>query len=251
MASTAENIDKPINVITPSEYDVPLFPNPKGVTKAYELLRSANTASLSTLDPESGYPLCSLVNIAASFDGSPLLYISNLSLHTRNIIESKKVSLLISPSARSDLPRTARISLVGDAVQVDHVAYNERFKVYNPVYASYPSVGGFFTFKVEILGIHFVDGAGGPSSLEIDSILSRDIEKRVLLRPSAGSAPIKISPISAFSEIIEANGICPNSVASLMSVDPDGVLLSIAGEPRFLKVDCSHMYAEWNKSAQS
>jgi putative heme iron utilization protein len=49
------------------------------------LLRRSRQGALATLMAGSGDPYCSLVNVASHADGSPILLISRLALHTRNI----------------------------------------------------------------------------------------------------------------------------------------------------------------------
>lgn len=228
------------NVITPSEFEIPYFPNPDGEVVAYELLRSANTASLSTHDPVSAFPFCTLVNVAASFDGSPLIYVSNLSLHTRNILANPKVSLLISPAAKADLPRTTRITVVGNAVAMVDPIFKERFNTYNPSYADYPAVGGFYIFKIEVLGVHFVDGAGGPSQLALDRIVNAHIESCNVTEIKNGRQPkVNDDLIQAVERILETRSVEFSNPPSILSVDPDGVLVNLDGKLRFLKQDTS------------
>src|SRR6202166_4040180 len=65
--------------------------NPKTATK--KLLREGRSGALATLMPGSGDPYCSLVNVATAADGAPLLLISKLALHTKNILADPRVSL--------------------------------------------------------------------------------------------------------------------------------------------------------------
>ena len=57
---------------------------PKTVAK--KLLREARSGALATLMKGTGGPYCSLVNVATMADGSPLILISRLAVHTRNIL---------------------------------------------------------------------------------------------------------------------------------------------------------------------
>ena len=50
------------------------------------LLRRSRQGALATLMAGSGDPYCSLVNVASDPDGSPVLLISRLALHTKNIL---------------------------------------------------------------------------------------------------------------------------------------------------------------------
>ena len=63
-------------------------------TAAKTLMREARSGALATLTAGSGDPYCSLVNVATATDGAPLLLISQLALHTKNILVDPRVSLM-------------------------------------------------------------------------------------------------------------------------------------------------------------
>src|SRR3954451_13704833 len=82
---------------------------------ARSLLRRSRQGALATLMPGSGDPYCSLVNIASFSDGSPILLISGLALHTRNILNDSRVSLMLQERSEGDPLEGARIMLAGRA----------------------------------------------------------------------------------------------------------------------------------------
>src|ERR1700733_1799191 len=82
---------------------------------ARSLLRRSRQGALATLMSGSGDPYCSLVNIAGQADGSPILLISRLALHTRNILADNRVSLMLNERAAGDPLEGARIMLAGRA----------------------------------------------------------------------------------------------------------------------------------------
>src|ERR1700716_3630829 len=86
---------------------------------ARSLLRRSRQGALATLMAGSGAPYCSLVNVASHCDGSPILLISLLSLHTRNILSDPRVSLMLDERAEGDPLEGARIMLAGRAEQAD------------------------------------------------------------------------------------------------------------------------------------
>src|ERR1700686_1846406 len=79
------------------------------------LLRRRRQGALATLMAGSGDPYCSLVNVASHADGSPILLISHLALHTRNILGDPRVSLMLDERAGGDPLEGARIMLGGRA----------------------------------------------------------------------------------------------------------------------------------------
>src|SRR5437764_868379 len=81
------------------------------------LLRRCRQGALATLTAGSGDPYCSLVNLASHPDGSPILLISRLALHTRNILGDPRVSLMLDELVEGDPLEGARIMLAGKAQQ--------------------------------------------------------------------------------------------------------------------------------------
>src|SRR5437763_3785678 len=90
-------------------------------TLARSLLRRSRQGALATLMPHSGDPYCSLVNVASHPDGSPILLISRLALHTRNILNDSRVSLMLDERSEGDPLEGARIMVAGRAGQADDV----------------------------------------------------------------------------------------------------------------------------------
>src|ERR1700724_1470027 len=92
---------------------------------ARSLLRRSRQGALATLAAGSGDPYCSLVNVASHADGSPILLISRLALHTRNILADPRVSLMLDERAAGDPLEGARIMLAGTAEQATAEAVSE------------------------------------------------------------------------------------------------------------------------------
>ncbi len=84
---------------------------------ARSLLRRSRQGALATLMTGSGDPYCSLVNVASHPDGSPILLISRLAVHTKNILADSRVSLMLDERAEGDPLEGARIMLSGRAEQ--------------------------------------------------------------------------------------------------------------------------------------
>src|ERR1700687_5543115 len=82
---------------------------------ARSLLRRSRQGALATLTTGSGDPYGSLVNVASHPDGSPILLISRLALHTKNILGDSRVSLMLNERAEGDPLEGSRIMLAGRA----------------------------------------------------------------------------------------------------------------------------------------
>src|SRR4029079_19112731 len=82
---------------------------------AKKLLREGRSGALATLLAGSGDPYCSLVNVATAVDGAPLLLLSKLALHTKNLLADARVSLMLDERKEGDPLEGARVMLMGTA----------------------------------------------------------------------------------------------------------------------------------------
>ena len=141
---------------------------------ARSLLRRSRQGALATLMAGSGDPYCSLVNVASHPDGSPILLISRLALHTRNILADARVSLMLDERAEGDPLEGARIMLAGRAEQAGATSRN-----FAPALSQRPSFcgslckfQGFFVFPDRPTGAHLVAGFGRIVDLEPEQFLT-------------------------------------------------------------------------------
>lgn len=129
---------------------------------AKSLLRRSRQGALATLMAGSGDPYCSLVNLASHPDGSPILLISGLAVHTRNILADNRVSLMLDERAAGDPLEGARIMLSGLAEQAgaDKDLLQRRYLYAHPSAEGFVSFKDFSFFKIRPSGTHLVAGFG-------------------------------------------------------------------------------------------
>ena len=135
--------------------------NPSGLAKS--LLRRSRQGALATLFPDSGDPYCSLVNLATHSDGSPILLISRLAVHTRNILADNRVSLMLDERAEGDPLEGARIMLLGraeEASEPDLEHFRHRYLNAHPSAEAFVGFKDFSFFLVRLSGTHLVAGFG-------------------------------------------------------------------------------------------
>src|ERR1700722_17802158 len=112
--------------------------------QARSLLRRSRQGALATLMAGSGDPYCSLVNVASHADGSPILLISRLALHTRNILRDARGSLMLDEPGPRDPLEESRIMLAGRAEE----AIGDENEVLRRRYLNaHPSAEVFVNFK--------------------------------------------------------------------------------------------------------
>lgn len=137
-------------------------------------MRRALKASLATLDRVSGYPYASLVTVATEPDGTPVLLISRLALHTQNILADPRASLMIDgTSATGDPLAGGRVTVLG-RVQPPKTAHaRHRFLARHPAAEMYVDFPDFAFFELAVESAHFIGGFGrivdlSPNELLID-----------------------------------------------------------------------------------
>lgn len=126
---------------------------------ARRLIRGCGHAALATsLD---GRPYVSLVAVACALDATPLLLLSDLAQHTRNIAADPRVSLLVSGAGALPDPLAGpRLSLVGRAEPAADAAARARFVARHPSAAAYGGFADFRLYRVIAERGHLVAGFG-------------------------------------------------------------------------------------------
>lgn len=127
------------------------------------LLARSRQGALATLMPGSGDPYCSLVNVASAPDGSPILLISRLAIHTKNILNDPRVSLMLDERAPGDPLEGARIMLAGVAEEAqgdDAAALKRRYLAAHPSAEDFVGFRDFAFFRIRPGGVHLVAGFG-------------------------------------------------------------------------------------------
>jgi putative heme iron utilization protein len=136
------------------------------------LLREGRSGALATLMPGSGDPYCSLVNVATAADGSPLLLISQLAIHTKNIAADPRVSLMLDERKEGDPLQGARVMLMGKAVATDDAAVRRRYLAHHPEAEMFAGFGDFGFYRIELTGVHLVAGFGRIVDLAPSDVLT-------------------------------------------------------------------------------
>src|SRR6201999_2191858 len=147
--------------------------NPSRLAKS--LLRKSRQGALATVMAGTGAPYCSLVNLANHPDGSPILLISRLAVHTKNILADGRVSLMLDERAAGDPLEGARIMLSGVAEMADddnRELLRRRYLNAHPSAEAYADFGDFSFFRIKPSGTHLVAGFGRILDLKPEQFLT-------------------------------------------------------------------------------
>ena len=123
------------------------------------LARGCTRAALAT--SFNGAPYASLVLITVDLDASPLLLLSDLAQHSRNVAFDPRVSLLLDGTEGQPDPLTGpRLTLLGRALPTDDPRCLGRFVAHHPASAAYAGFRDFRLYRVTVERGHLVAGFG-------------------------------------------------------------------------------------------
>jgi heme iron utilization protein len=123
------------------------------------LARGCTRAALAT--SLNGAPYASLVLFTVDLDASPLLLLSDLAQHSRNIAFEPRVSLLLDGTDDRPDPLTGpRLTLLGRALPTDDPRCLGRFVSHHPASAVYAGFRDFRLYRVTVERGHLVAGFG-------------------------------------------------------------------------------------------
>ena len=157
---------------------------------ARSLLRRSRQGALATLMAGSGDPYCSLVNVASHADGSSILLISRLALHTRNILADSRVSLMLDERAAGDPLEGSRIMLAGRAEEAgadDAEILRRRYLNAHPSAEVFVNFKDFCFFRIRPAAAHLVAGFGRIVDLKLQQFLTDISDAGAVLAAEQGA----------------------------------------------------------------
>jgi len=154
------------------------------------LLRRSRQGALASLMAGTGDPYCSLVNLASHPDGSPILLISRLALHTQNLLGDARVSLMLDERAEGDPLEGARIMLAGRAeeAEVNQLPIlRRRYLNAHPSAEAFVKFKDFSFFRIRPTGAHLVAGFGRIVDLKPEQFLTDISDAGAVLEAEQGA----------------------------------------------------------------
>jgi len=208
-------------------------PDASTVALSRRLVRSAERAVLGTLAAD-GSPYASLVLVATSSDGTPLLLLSELAEHTRNLRRDPRASLLVDGTAGHADPLTGpRLTLQGTASPVDEsgcAAARARFLARYSGAAVYAGFADFHFWRIVVERGHLVAGFGRIIWLPAEAI-----------RLSAAAGPLAAAEAGIVAHMNDDHADAVDLYAQcllgrggggwrMIAIDPEGCDLRRGGE---------------------
>jgi putative heme iron utilization protein len=145
-------------------------PDFDGASVAKHLLRTTRAGALATLDREAGFPFASLVTVATDCDGSPLLLMSGLAVHTGNLDQDSRASILLAQGGRGDPLAHPRLTVLGRVSRTEEPRARSRFLARHPKAKLYAGFGDFSVWRMDITGAHLNGGFARAMTLAPEQI---------------------------------------------------------------------------------
>jgi len=159
-------VDQHQRPASPDERAALAIPAPTHAERCRTLVRQARSATLCTIarEPE-GFPYGSLVTIATDAAGRPLLLLSTLAEHTRNLHAQSAASVLLTePLDAHDQPlAVGRVTILGACTIVpddEKAAVRETFLAQQPSSSYYVDFKDFAFYRLEPSSLRYVGGFG-------------------------------------------------------------------------------------------
>lgn len=182
-----------------------------------------------------GYPLATTVSFATDEHHRPVMLISRLAEHTRNLDADPRASFLIARASEGG--EIARVSLVGEVRPIDAQAdLVARYLRFHPEAERFLQFGDFRFHRFEPKRALVVGGFGKAAWIEGQRILDApSIPSAVeagLMRDAAAALPegIELLGVDAYGADVSANGARRRVTFSIGPVATDAILATLRRE---------------------
>ena len=140
--------------------------------KARALLRRVDAGVLSTHSAEmAGFPFGSLAPFVMTLEGRPLVYVSRLAEHTRNLAADPRCCLTVLEATLGERQAVGRASLLGEAhalPDAERAPAAERYFALFPEQRAYEQFGDFGFWRIEPVRVRWIGGFGEIRWIERD-----------------------------------------------------------------------------------
>jgi putative heme iron utilization protein len=196
------------------------------------LMRRCARVSLGTLERDGGGPYVSLAMVALDQDATPLLQLSDLADHTKNLKGDPRVSLLFDGTGGNAVPLAGeRATVQGRIEPVDDQRLLARYVARHPDAAAYACFGDFRLYRVLVERAHLVAGFGRIHWVPAAAFLLESAKAAPLLTQERGIVEHMNEDHAAAIRLYARNLLKREGEGWTMTgVDPEGCDLRRGGE---------------------
>ena len=189
--------------------------------EARRFTRGQHSGVLSTISKRiEGFPFGSVAPFILDHAGRPVILISTLAEHTKNIDADPRVSLIVQPYS-PDMQVTGRVTLLGRAERLaDKSELGPRYLRFHPQAADYFAMHDFSFYRIEPVRLRWIGGFGRIHWVEPADYLAApgtlaEQEAGILEHMNADHA----ENLRAYCRHV--HGLEPTG-ADMIGIDPDG-----------------------------
>ncbi len=206
--------------------------------EARHLLRTVRSGALATLTPD-GDPYASLVTVATLPDGSPVLPLSTLAVHTQHLLADPRCSLLLDRAGKGDPLTHPRLTVTARAVRAtdeERMAWRTRFLRRHPKAEIYVDFGDFSFWRLNVTGARIIGGFGRIHMLPAADLLTDLVGAEALLAAETRSVD-HMNADHRDALRLYADRFCkaPDRDWRIVGLDPDGI--DLGGGDETLRLD--------------
>lgn len=185
------------------------------------LMRHCDRVALATVGHDDSHPFASLAAVATDYDGTPVMLLSSLAEHSRNLAGDPRASLLFVESRPRVNPQTApRASLLGRLARDDAPRLRDRYLARHPSAAGYASFADFATFRLQLERVQWIGGFGKAMWIPESILLDAAPADRF-----AAETPAALARLAADADLSAALGRAEGGRGAgwrIAGLDPDG-----------------------------
>jgi putative heme iron utilization protein len=201
---------------------------------ARRFVRAQHSGVLSTLSRRvEGFPFGSVAPFVTDHAGRPVILISTLAEHTRNLDADPRCSLIVQPYS-PDMQVAGRVTIIGKATRLaDKDALGPRYLRYHPQAQAYFAMHDFSFYRIEPVRVRWIGGFGKIHWVEAADFLLED-----------GPLAVQESDILAHMNADHGHNLVAycrhvhgveTDTAEMVGIDPDG--FDVRAEGKVLRFD--------------
>jgi putative heme iron utilization protein len=180
-----------------------------------------------------GYPFGSVTPYALDAEGRPVILISKLALHTKNVEHDPRVSLTMFDTAEPDHQAAGRLTWVGDASPVPDpdTATRRRFTRYLPAAARHAALPDFRFYAITLRRARYIGGFGSIHWLEPEDLW---LENRLASFEDSVLQHMNNDHKAFIGRVFEERAGRPPGEVCIVGIDPEG--FDLVAETRLVRI---------------
>ncbi len=201
--------------------------------EARSLLGSQFFGVLSTIsDKVAGYPFGSVVPYSLNRNGEPVILISDIAEHTKNIVADARVSLTVLEHGVEDVQESARLTLLADAVKIIANDTSDRYYRRFPQSKDYHKTHNFGFYCLAPVNIRYIGGFGKihwlePEQLILANPFNEAEESKIIEHMNKDHQSALHHYVNHFKEMTVAE----DQTVLMTGIDAEGFDLMLNGRP--------------------